>query len=99
MPLKVTLVAERKSVPVRTTVVFCTPLEGMKLAIVGAAVVAVTVKLVLLISKKMFPTDSTLMRPVVVALAPLLGIFTIAEPLFGTLEASTTGNVVPPSVE
>src|SRR6187551_3115711 len=44
----------------------------------------------------MLPTASTLIRAVVVAMS---GTTTDAMPLFGTLAASTIGNVVPPLVE
>src|ERR1035437_771237 len=47
-------------------------------------------------SKKIFPVALTITLAEVVL---TIGIFTTALPLFGTAEASTVGNVVPPSVE
>src|SRR5262249_47242580 len=66
---------------------------------VGAVLVEVMVKLASEISKKMFPTASTLMRAWVVATLAVFGMVTLAEPLFGTLAASTNGKVFPPSVD
>lgn len=57
---------------------------------------ATIVKLTFEISKKMFPTASTLIRAVVVG---LFGIATDSEPSFGVLATTTIGNEVPPSVE
>ena len=53
------------------------------------------VKFVLLISKKIFPTASTLMRAVVVG---VVGMINASVPSFGVLVANTVGKVSPPSV-
>jgi len=63
---------------------------------VKLAVAAVIVKLALLMSKKMFPTDSTFIRAVVVA---VLGIVTACVPSFAVPETNVVGKVKPPSVE
>src|SRR5438477_8059241 len=62
----------------------------------GTAPLPVIVKFASEISKKMLPTASTFTRAVVVA---MFGTVMLAEPLFGTLAATTLGNVFPPSVE
>jgi hypothetical protein len=54
------------------------------------------VKLVLEISKKMLPTDSTLILAVVVG---VFGITNDSVPSLGVLADNTVGNVRPPSVE
>jgi hypothetical protein len=56
----------------------------------------VTVKFVLLISKKILPIDSILILAVVVAPT---GITNDSEPSFGVLATRTVGKVRPPSVE
>src|SRR5262249_12118411 len=65
--------------------------EGLMLN-VGAMLLDGMVRFASEMSKKMLPTASTLMRPWVVATFAVLGIVTMAEPLFGTLAASTNGN-------
>ena len=57
---------------------------------------AVIVKFVLEISKKIFPTASTFIRAVVVA---VLGIVNVSVPSFAVLADNTVGNVCPPSVD
>ena len=57
---------------------------------------AVIVKFTFEMSKKMLPTDSTLIRASVVAVP---GRVTDCEPSFGVPATSTVGNVYPPSVE
>ena len=52
-------------------------------------------KLVLLISKKIFPTASTFILAVVDG---VVGITNASVPSFGVLATSTVGNVNPPSV-
>jgi hypothetical protein len=54
------------------------------------------VKLVLQMSKKILPTDSTLIRAVVVG---ELGIITSSVPSFAVLATNVTGKVNPPSVD
>ena len=54
------------------------------------------VKLLLEISKKIFPIDSIFTRAVVVR---LFGMVTDSVPSFGVLAASTIGKVSPPSVD
>lgn len=56
---------------------------------------AVMVKLLLEISKKIFPTASTFILAVVVG---VFGMTNASVPSFGVLAASTVGNVCPPSV-
>ena len=53
-------------------------------------------KLALLISKKIFPTDSTLILAVVVG---LFGTVMVSVPSFAVLVAMVTGHVNPPSVD
>jgi hypothetical protein len=57
---------------------------------------ALIVKFVFEISKKMFPTASTLMRPKVV---DAFGTVIASDPSLGVLGAMTIGKVFPPSVE
>jgi len=57
---------------------------------------AVMVKLVLEISKNIFPTASTFILAVVVA---VLGMVSTSVPSLGVLADSTVGNVCPPSVD
>ena len=57
---------------------------------------AVMVKLVLEISKKIFPTDSTFILAVVVG---VFGMAKVSVPSFGVLAANTVGKVCPPSVD
>jgi hypothetical protein len=57
---------------------------------------AVMVKLAFEISKKIFPTASTFILAVVVA---VFGMTNASVPSFGVLAASTVGNVCPPSVD
>jgi hypothetical protein len=57
---------------------------------------AVIVKLTSEISKKILPTASILIRPVVVG---VLGIVKLSVPSFGVLAERTVGKVFPPSVE
>ena len=73
MPLKLTLVAPVKSVPVRVTTVPTGPLVGFRLVRVGAGVAppAASEKSLLEMSKKMLPLARTWMRPWVVAVAML----------------------------
>ena len=61
---------------------------------VGVGVGPVMMKLVSEISKKIFPTASTLTLPVVV---PVFGIVNVSVPSFAVLAAKTTGKVWPPS--
>lgn len=56
---------------------------------------AVMVKLLLEISKKIFPTASTFILAVVVG---VFGMTNASVPSLGVLAASTVGNVCPPSV-
>src|SRR6266404_5980870 len=64
---------------------------------VGAAVVlAVIVKFGCEMLKKMLSTASILIRAVEVG---MLGMLTVAAPLLGLLDESTTGKVFPPSIE
>ena len=56
---------------------------------------AVIVKFVLEMSKKILPAASTFILAVVVA---ILGMVTACEPSFGVLATNTVGNVCPPSV-
>ena len=57
---------------------------------------SVMLKLLLEISKKILPTDSTFILAVVVG---MLGIVTGCVPSLGVLEASVYGQVLPPSVD
>ena len=57
---------------------------------------SVMVKLLLEISKKILPTDSTFILAVVVG---MLGIVTDCVPSLGVLAASVYGQVLPPSVD
>jgi hypothetical protein len=57
---------------------------------------AVMVKFALQISKKILPTDSTLILAVVDA---LFGTVIVSDPSFGVFEINTTGHVKPPSVD
>src|SRR4051794_4067824 len=54
------------------------------------------VKLVFEMSKKIFPTDSILIRLVVPCVA---GTVTVSVPSLAVEEAKTVGNVLPPSVD
>ena len=67
------------------------PAEGVKLNPLAGAVI---VKLVFEISKKIFPTDSTLILAVVDG---VVGITKASVPSLGVLATSTVGNVKPPS--
>ena len=67
----------------------------MEVVIVVNPAAAVIVKLVLLISKKILPTASTLILACVVA---IFGTVMFSEPSFGVLPKRTVGNVFPPSV-
>ena len=62
----------------------------------GVGAVAIMLKSVFEISKKMLPTASIFIRPVVVSMS---GIRTDSEPSLAVLAARTVGKVFPPSVE
>jgi len=63
---------------------------------VGVELPDVIVKFASEMSKKMFPTASTLTRAVVVG---MLGMNTDSVPSFAVLALITVGNVLPPSVD
>src|SRR5262245_39049229 len=70
---------------------------GVQVTLVGVAGGAKpSVMLALLMSKKMFPTASTRMRPCVVE---TLGSVTCCEPSFGVFATRVVGKVAPASVE
>ena len=69
---------------------------GVVVLNVKPATAAEMVKLVLEISKKILPIDSTLILAVVLG---VFGIFTDSLPSFGVLAISTVGKVKPPSVD
>src|SRR5688572_2221577 len=93
----VTLPPVMKFVPVMVTVFPTFPAVGAIPLPAGQLSAGVTVELPSEISKKMFPTASTLMRAE--ELERPLGIVTPADPLLGTLAASTVGKLIPPSVD
>ena len=92
----VTLPPLEKLVPVIVTVLPTLPTPGLMPLMAGQVSPGVMLKLASEMSKKMFPTASTLTRAVEVG---VFGTLIVAAPLLGVLDARVNGKLFPPSME
>src|SRR4051794_17400731 len=93
----VTLPPFMKLIPVMVTLLPGLPAIGWRSLMAGHVSPGVMLKFASEISKKMFPTASTLMRAVEVSIP--FGRVTLCDPSFGVLASRVVGKVNPPSVE